>query len=219
MAGPGAAIQRRLVTLPRARAAIVLFTQAMKRAVIFALTLLLAACGRPSQPSGITDIAGAMPDLQFAMTRANDGAEVAGESYRGKAVVLYFGYTHCPDECPATLANLSLVLRRLGPRAGGVRVLFVTVDPARDTLPALKSYVNAFAPQIDGLRGTPDEIAQFARRYRVLYSLKPVAAGEEVMHSDAVFFFDPAGRARLVTTETDDTKAIVADVARMLAHS
>jgi protein SCO1/2 len=182
----------------------------MKRVATLAIAVLLAACG--CQPSVVTDIAGAMPDLRFAMMRANDGAGVNAQSYRGKAVILYFGYTHCPDECPATLANFAAMLRRLGPRANDVRVLFVSVDPARDTLPVLKSYVNAFAPQIDGLRGTPDEIMDFARRYRVLYSVKPVPAGEEVMHSDAVFFFDPAGRAQLVTTQTDDTKAIAADV-------
>jgi protein SCO1/2 len=188
----------------------------MNRTVVLAIALLLAGCGRAAPPAGMTDISGAMPDLRFATMRANDGAGASAQSYRGKAVVLYFGYTHCPDECPATLANLSQVLRRLGPRANGVRVLFVTVDPVRDTLPVLKAYVNAFAPQIDGLRGTPDQIASFARRYRVLYSVKPVAAGEEVMHSDAVFFFDPQGHARLVTTQTDDTKAIAADVERML---
>jgi protein SCO1/2 len=188
----------------------------MKTFAALALAASLAGCGRADQPPGMTDISGAMPDLQFAMTRANDGDGVAGESYRGKAVILYFGYTHCPDECPATLANLSQVLRRLGLRADGVRVLFVTVDRTRDTLPVLQAYVNAFAPQIDGLRGTPDEIAAFARRYRVLYSVKPVAAGEEVMHSDAVFFFDSHGHARLVTTQTDDVKAIAEDVTRLL---
>jgi protein SCO1/2 len=187
----------------------------MKRFAGLALALLLAACGRGT-PDGMTDIAGAMPDLSFAMTRANDGAAVSAQDYRGKVVILYFGYTHCPDECPATLANFALMLRAVGPDATKVRVLFVTVDPGRDTLPALKQYVNAFAPQIDGLRGTPDAISQLARRYRVLYSVKPVQAGEEVMHSDAVFVFDREGHARLVTTKTDDTKAIAANVERML---
>lgn len=186
----------------------------MRRFAGLAVALLLAACGAP--PAGMTDISGAMPDLRFVMTRANDGAGVSANDYRGKAVILYFGYTNCPDECPATLANFALILRALGPRAKNTRALFVTVDPGRDTLPALKQYVNAFAPQIDGLRGTPDEIATLARRYRVLYSVKPVAAGEEVMHSDAVFFFDGEGHARLVTTQTDDVKAIAAAVERML---
>jgi protein SCO1/2 len=76
--------------------------------------------------------------------------------------------------------------------------------------------VNAFAPQIDGLRGTPDQTANFARRYRVLYSVKPAPAGEEVMHSDAVFLFDTKGRVRAVTTSTDDTKVLADDLQALL---
>ncbi|HTQ12360.1 MAG TPA: SCO family protein [Rhizomicrobium sp.] len=187
----------------------------MKRALIL-LCLLLAACGRGEIRPGVTDIAGAMPDLAFAMTRANDGAGVTAADYRGKAVALYFGYANCPDVCPATLSNLTLALQALGPRARDVRVLFVTVDPKRDTLAALKAYVNAFAPGIDGLRGTPDEIDKLTRRYRVLYSVKPAPAGEEVMHSAAVFLFDRDGRAREVLLTTDDTKALAGDIGKLL---
>jgi protein SCO1 len=109
------------------------------------------------------------------------------------------------------------VLKALGPRANDVRVLFVTVDPTRDTPPILKAYVNTFAPQIDGLRGTDDQIAALARRYRVLYRVTPASQGKntEVMHSASTFFFDPSGRARLVTTRTDDTKALAADIKRL----
>ena len=188
----------------------------MKRALALACLMLLAACGKSEVRSNVSDVTGVMPDLAFAMTRANDGTGVTAADYRGKAVVLYFGYTNCPDECPATLANLGRVLQTLGPRAKNVRVLFVTVDPTRDTLPALAKYVRAFAPQIDGLRGTPDEIAQFARRYRVLYSVKPAPAGEEVMHSDAAFLFDTSGHAREAMTSTDDTKALAGDIGRLL---
>ncbi len=151
------------------------------------------------------------------MTRANDGAAVTADSYRGKAVVLYFGYTHCPDECPTTLANLAKALHELGPRANDVRVLFVSVDPQRDTLPILKAYVSTFASQIDGLRGTDDQIAALARRYRVLYSVTPASAGQDsqVMHSDSTFFFDPSGHARLVATSTGNAKAITGDIKRL----
>jgi protein SCO1 len=189
---------------------------AMKRAGIFALFLLLAGCGRGAP--GVTDIAGIMPDLQFAMTRANDGAPVTARDYRGKAVILYFGYTHCPDICPATLANLAEVFHRLGPRAKDVRMLFVTVDPNRDTPGLLNSYVHAFAPEIDGLRGTPDQLARLARRYRVIYSVTPKSAGQdyEVTHSSAVFFFDPQGHARFVTITTGDTAVIADDLKRLL---
>jgi len=180
--------------------------------------MALAACGRGEVRPGTTDITGAMPDLSFRMTRANDGAAVTADSYRGKVVLLYFGYTHCPDACPTTLANLATVLQKLGPRAKDVRVLFVTVDPARDTLPLLRAYVASFAPQIDGLRGTDDEIASLARRYRVLYRVTPASVGNDVqvMHASSTFFFDRAGRARLVNTSTEDTKAVADDVAQLV---
>jgi protein SCO1/2 len=190
----------------------------MKRFAIFAVVLALASCGRGEVRQGASDITGVMPSLAFNMIRASDGAAVTAESYRGKVVAVYFGYTHCPDECPTTLANLASVLRALGPAAKDFRVLFVSVDPKRDALPVLKAYVNTFAPQIDGLRGTDDEIAALARRYRALYRVTPTSAGpnEQVMHSDSTFFFDAYGRARVVTTRTDDTQAIAADVKRLL---
>ena len=148
------------------------------------------------------------------MMRANDGAFVNAANYRGKIVLLYFGYTHCPDECPTTLANVAVALKHLGPDAKDVRVLFVSVDPRRDTLPVLKRYVNAFAPQVDGLRGSDNQVAALARRYRVIYSVTPAAAGHdyEVMHSDSLFMFDRSGRARLVTMSTQDTVALAAEI-------
>ena len=155
-----------------------------------------------------------MPPLEFAMTRANDGMPVRAADYRGKIVILYFGYTHCPDECPTTLANLASVLTRLGPKAAEVRVLFVSVDPDRDTLPVLKSYVQVFAPEIDGLRGSADAMAMLARRYRVTYQVTPASPEHpyEVMHSDSIFFFDASGRARFVATSSDHTDALASDV-------
>jgi protein SCO1/2 len=185
----------------------------------FIAVLALAACGRGEVRNGVSEIRGVMPDLSFNMTRANDGAAVTADSYRGKAVLLYFGYTHCPDACPTTLTNLAKVLHDLGPRAKDVRVLFVSVDPQRDTLPILKAYASTFAPQIDGLRGTEDQIAALARRYRVLYRVELASEGKDtdVMHSDSTFFFDPSGHARLVTTSTDDPKEIAADIERVLA--
>jgi protein SCO1/2 len=184
--------------------------------ILALLTLLfLAACGRSEVSPGVTDITGVMPDLRFSMTRANDGASVSEKNYRGKVVVLYFGYTHCPDICPATLTNLSNVLKALGTQANDVRVLFVSVDPDRDTAASLRSYVGAFAPQIDGLRGSPDQLTRLARRYRVLHSVTAKGKDTEVMHSDAVFFFDRHGDARLVTTSTENTNALAADIEKI----
>jgi protein SCO1 len=182
-------------------------------AFAFALCLAMAACGRATQ-ADTTDIAGVMPPLAFSMVRANDGITVTDTSYRGKITLLYFGYTHCPDECPTTLANLAVALKRLGSDANNVRVLFVTVDPARDSLPALKKYVSAFAPQTDGLRGTANAVAALAQRYRVIYALTPAAPGRdyEVMHSGSLFAFDKSGDARWVTMSTQDPAALAARI-------
>jgi protein SCO1/2 len=184
----------------------------------FALFLVaaLTACGRQAGWHA-TNVEGAMPALEFRMVRANDGAQVSARDYAGKTVLLYFGYTQCPDICPTTLANLSEALHRLGPLAQTMRVLFVTVDPDRDTLPVLKEYVGAFAPQIDGLRGDDDAIAALARRYRVAYGVEKGTGARDyrVMHSDAVFFFDREGHARLVATSTDDVEGLAADLRRL----
>ncbi|HTP78729.1 MAG TPA: SCO family protein [Rhizomicrobium sp.] len=179
---------------------------------------LLAACGRNGTNWHAKDITGAMPPLTFSLTRAGDGVPVHGSDYRGKVVVLYFGYTHCPDICPATLANLAAAIEKLGARADDVRVLFVTVDPDRDTPPILAGYARSFAPQVQGLRGTPDQLTDVARRYRVVYSVTPDAPGHpyEVMHSAAAFFFDRNGRARLVATKTDDVAGLAADLHGLL---
>lgn len=176
-----------------------------------ALTVLAVACS-PTSSRHETDISGVMPRLEFSMVRASDSKAVDAEAYRGKTVLLYFGYTHCPDECPTTLTDLADMQRRMGPRAKDVRVLFVTVDPARDTLPVMRAYVRAFGPGIDGLRGSPNEIAALARRYRVLYEADPGKPGQpyEVMHSDSVFVFDSHGNARIALSSTKDTSTLAA---------
>jgi len=163
----------------------------------------------------MTDVSGAMPRLAFHLTRATDGAAVTGADYRGKVVLLYFGYTNCPDVCPTTLTNLADMLSKVN--SPDVRVLFVSVDPARDTPLLLLHYAAAFSPQIAGLRGSDNELADVTRRYRVAYSVNP-GPPYTVMHSNAVFFFDRQGRARLVTTDTSNTAAMAQDVKRLLGQ-
>jgi protein SCO1 len=191
---------------------------AFRQIAILSFAVLLVACGKSGTAWHATDITGAMPALEFTLNRATDGAQVRGTDYRGKVVVLYFGYTHCPDICPATLANFAAALQKLGQRANDVRILFVTVDPSRDTGPILADYARAFAPQVEGLRGTNDQLTDVTRRYRVIYSVTPESGGHpyEVMHSAAAFFFDRNGRARLVTTNTDDLSGLTSDLKQLL---
>jgi protein SCO1/2 len=176
---------------------------------IAAFLLLLAGCSKPNWH--MTDISGAMPKLDFHMT--SGGKAVSAADFRGKVVALYFGYTHCPDVCPTTLASLTDMMGRV--KSPDVRVLFVTVDPDRDTDAVMADYAKAFSPQVVGLRGTDNQIAALARTYRVAYSVKK-GPPYEVTHSNAVFFFDRDGKARLVTTDTNDSAAMADDVKRLL---
>ena len=156
------------------------------------------------------------------MTRASDGRRVTEADYRGCIVMLYFGYTFCPDVCPTTLANVADILKRLGPDAERVRLLFVTVDPDRDTLPVLADYVKNFAPEIDGLRGDSDQIASLARRYRIAYSVTPATGTHayEVTHGSAIYVFDATGAARLLVpslgSAAGDVAGVTADLRRLV---
>lgn len=188
-----------------------------------AAVLMLAACD-PKSKWHEQDISGALPSLALNMTDAMTNKPVTAADFRGKVVMLYFGYTQCPDFCPTTLTNLADVLQDLGPKADEVRVLFVTVDPNRDSMPVLKRYAAAFAPQVVGLRGTPDELAALARRYRVAYSVTPAQNGHpyEVTHSSIVYVFDQSGNARLLVDSmarpNPDVSGTTKDLQTLLAQ-
>ncbi len=188
-----------------------------------ALALPVAGCDRKTQWHE-TDISGSLPSLAFNMTDAMSGAPVSAADFHGKVTLLYFGYTLCPDFCPTTLTNLAAILQRLGKQADQVRVLFVTVDPNRDSLPVLKQYAALFAPQIVGLRGTPDALAALARRYRVAYSVMPAQNGHpyEVTHSSIVYVFDQDGNARLLVssmaTQKPDIDGTTQDLRRLISQ-
>ena len=176
----------------------------------------LAACSSGGPHFALQNVDGLLPSLKFALTD-QDGRAVTAQDYRGKIVLLYFGYTHCPDACPTTLTNLSEALRRLGPEASRVRVLFVTVDPARDTLAVMKRYVGAFGPQFVGLRGDDDALTALSKRYRIAYHLEPPDRNGyyAVDHSSAVFIFDASGEARLLAAESDNPRTIAMDLHKL----
>jgi len=182
-----------------------------RRDVLTGLVGLSAAvlASGPAAAWNSTEISGAFPPLEFTLTRASDGKTVTAADFKGKIALLYFGYTMCPDACPTTLLNLSEMLKPLGKQADDVRILFVTVDPNRDTLPVLKQYTEAFGPQVVGLRGTPDELATLAKRYRASYSVEPAANGHdgEVTHSSALFVFDRQGEVKLLFSGLSLAKA------------
>lgn len=183
-----------------------------------ACAVLLAACqSHKALPFKLTNIGGHMPDLQFQLTDDN-GKTVTAADYRGKVVLLYFGYTHCPDVCPLTLAHLHQVMEQLGKQADDVRILFVSVDPARDTPAALHAYVSAFDKHAVGLTGSPGAIEALSKRYRAAFSREPSGknGNYEVSHSSAIYVFDQAGHARVLSTPVTPQADLVHDLKLLL---
>lgn len=186
--------------------------------LMVAALALLAACHREDNlPWRLANVSGHMPDLAFRLTDDN-GHAVSAEDYRGKVVLLYFGYTHCPDVCPLTLARLHAVLHRVGPKADDARILFVSVDPARDTPPVMHAYVNAFDPRAVGLTGTPGAIEALSKRYRSAFTREPDKGNGqyEVSHSSAIYLFDRQGQARLLATPATSQDDLVHDLYLLL---
>ena len=182
----------------------------------FVLLLSLSACSQP-KPWALDNLSGLMPRLKFNLT--NDaGQDVNAAAYRGKVVLLYFGYTHCPDVCPTALAKLGEAIHGLGADASKTRILFVTVDPERDSVAVLHKYVQAFGPEFVGLRGSDDSTEALAKRYRVAFTRqKPNRRGDyDVTHSSAVFIFDGKGKVRLLATDSDSAASISHDLRLLL---
>ncbi len=184
-----------------------------------AIAALLLGCDRgPSFRS--TDITGADFGKGFRLVDHNGQPRTLAD-FRGKVVVVFFGFTHCPDVCPTTLAELARAVKQLGPDGQRVQVLMVTVDPERDTPEILKQYVTALDPRFVGLTGDPDAIARTARDFKVFYLKSPGATpgAYSVDHSSASYVFDPQGRLRLLMTYGQGADVIAHDIAQLLAQS
>lgn len=188
---------------------------------VFFLGLILTACSpqAPVQsPFYGTDITGADWGQDFSLTDAA-GRRRSLADFRGKVVLMFFGYTHCPDVCPTTLAELASVLKQLGPAADKVQVVFITLDPARDTAAVLRQYVPAFNPSFIGLTGSEAEIAKVAQTFKVFYQKQKSSDGKTYTldHSANTFAFDPAGRLRLLFGFASDQKKMVSDINNLIA--
>lgn len=188
--------------------------------LILVLLVSLSGCGHRQGSWKLMNVSGLLPSLAFDLTDAANGREVQADAFKGRIVMLYFGYTHCPDVCPTTLAELGRAVRELGPAADQVRILFVTVDPRRDSLAVLKSYAKGFGPQVVGLRGDTRALVALTKRYRVSYGYgKPDADGNyTVSHSSAVYVFDRKGNARLLGKPTNHVDDYAHDLKELVAQ-
>jgi protein SCO1 len=146
-----------------------------------------------------------------------EGAPRTLSDYHGQVVVIFFGFLHCPDACPAELFKLALVMKQLGQVAAHVKVLFITLDPERDTPAALKSYVSAFDPRFIGLTGTTAQVDQAASGFNVQYARVPLGNDYTIDHSTAIFLFDGAGRLRRIGATNSPVADFVQDITELVA--
>jgi protein SCO1 len=185
--------------------------------LLVAGALALSGCGAGAPKFKSSDVTGAGFGRDFALTDAAGKPRTLAD-YRGKVVVLFFGYTQCPDVCPTTLAALVQAMKTLGADAGRVQVVFVTVDPDRDTAEILASYLTAFDPSFVGLRGDADAIARTAKEFKILYQKQPGKTPESytVDHSAGTFVFDPQGRLRLYVGNGQGPDVFAHDIRELL---
>jgi len=163
--------------------------------IICSLALVAAGCdGGPKFKS--TDITGADYGKSLELTDHN-GKPRRLEDFRGKAVVVFFGFTHCPDVCPTTLVDMAQVVKSLGSDGDRVQVLFVTVDPERDTQDALAKYVTAFDPRFLGMRGDLEATRRVAKDFKIYFEKRKTGDTYSIDHSAQSYVIDPQGRLRL----------------------
>ena len=187
-------------------------------ALVFAL--ILAGCSDPNVKWSLYDVSGHLPDLRFSLQGAGNKT-VTEKDFAGQTVLMFFGYASCPDICPTTMAQLTEVVQKLGDRAQGVKIVFVSVDPHRDTPDILQAYVKAFSASAIGLTGNETQVAELARRYRIAYQIEKPKPGDsadvyDITHSRGVFIFDRFGRARLLASDTEKVDAVVQDLAQLI---
>ena len=181
---------------------------------IITASLLAAACADEPRFKS-TDITGVDYGKSLQLTDHAGRARTL-EDFRGKAVVLFFGFTHCPDVCPTTLGDISGALKQLGPDADRVQVLFVTVDPERDTKEALARYVTAFDPRFLGLYGDAAATRQAAQEFKIYYEKRKTADSYSVDHSAQSYVIDPQGRLRLLVRHERIGSDLAADLRTLL---
>jgi cytochrome oxidase Cu insertion factor (SCO1/SenC/PrrC family) len=149
-----------------------------------------------------------------------NGKQVTDRDFRGKYMLVYFGYTYCPDVCPTTLNEVTNALDRLGPKANDLQPIFITVDPARDTPAVMKQYTAAFTPRLIGLTGTAEQIGKVAQEYRVYYAKHRTGPGPNdytMDHSSVLYLMGPSGKFIAPIRTDEDGAQMAADLSKLIS--
>jgi protein SCO1/2 len=182
-----------------------------------ALPALLAACSERKPQFNAVDLTGADYARDFQLPDT-DGKVRTLQEFKGRAVVVFFGYTQCPDVCPTTMADIAQAKKLLGADGAKVQGIFITVDPERDTPELLKAYVANFGPDFIALRGTPEQTAAVAKDFKVYYKkVEGKGPGNYTLdHSAASFIYDPQGRLRLYARYGGGPQVLADDLKQLL---
>jgi protein SCO1/2 len=193
-------------------------TQIFKRiGLLLSCALVLAACQKDPVKFNSTDLTGLDFAKDFSLTD-HHGQKKRLADYQGKAVFVFFGYTQCPDVCPTTMTDMAQVMKLLGKDADKLQVVFITVDPERDTKELLNQYVPQFDQRFIGMYGSLEETKKTASDFKVFYSKVPNKEGTNysVDHTAAAYIFDPQGRVRLFVRYGEKPELIAQDIQQLL---
>ncbi len=191
----------------------------MKKILVIFLALLLVACSPKNPQFNSVDITGADYAKDLKLTDHTGKARTMAD-FNGKVVALFFGFTHCPDVCPTTMADMTSVMTKLGDDAKKVQVLFVTLDPARDTPELLAQYVPGFHPSFLGMTGDEATIKKTTRDFKI-YSQQvegKTKGSYTIDHTAGMFVFDPSGRLRLFVSYGMPPDKITADIKQLFKN-
>lgn len=184
------------------------------------VVLVFSGCSQKQAPHyQATDITGVDYARDFRLTDQTGRVRTLAD-FRGKVVAIFFGYTHCPDVCPTTLSDFAMAMKLLGKDAAKVQVIFVTVDPQRDTRSVLAQYMPAFNPGFLGMYASPGETAALAKSFKVFYQKQPPDArgNYTVDHSAGTYIYDTQGRLRLYMAYGEGPQAIAHDISLLLKN-
>ncbi len=187
-------------------------------ALLLALLCVLGACSENKPSFKGIDLTGTKQDLQFTMSDA-EGRDRTLVDFRGNYVLVFFGFTQCPDVCPTMLTRAAEIKKKLGPEGKNVKLVFISVDPERDTAELLGNYLSAFDSEFVGLRGTPEQTRAAAKAFNVFYEKVPTGSSYSINHTAITYILDQQSRLRLGMRHSQEADDYVADLRALMKQA